>query len=64
MFVRVYGDVNEGVAVGMMPGADYCVNLQFMNRAGLGSKTDNYYFGMNDAGQCLAEYPKVDNHVE
>ena len=42
-----------GLVVGMMPGADYCVNLQFINRAGLGSKTDNYFFPMWDASMYV-----------
>ncbi|XP_012936437.1 contactin [Aplysia californica] len=65
LFTRIYGDVTQGLVVGMEPGGDYCVNLQFMNRAGLGSKTDNYYLGMNDAAPGrYPEYVTIMSHGE
>lgn len=48
-FIRFYGDRGSGLIVGMEYALDYCLNLQFLNHAGLGPKTDNYYIGMNFA---------------
>ncbi|RUS76985.1 hypothetical protein EGW08_015242 [Elysia chlorotica] len=62
---NVYGDVTEGMLVGMLPGGDYCVNIQVYNVAGLGPKTDNYYLGMNDAPPSqYPEYVVVMSHGE
>ncbi|CAL1546787.1 unnamed protein product [Lymnaea stagnalis] len=58
-----YGDVSEGLLVGMEYSGDYCVNIQFINHAGMGPKTDNYYLGMNDAPPGLyPEYVTVMSH--
>ncbi|KAH9507423.1 hypothetical protein Btru_058044 [Bulinus truncatus] len=42
LFNTYYGDVSEGLIVGLEYGGDYCLNIQFINHAGLGPKTDNY----------------------
>ncbi|BFZ06512.1 hypothetical protein BsWGS_09551 [Bradybaena similaris] len=62
-FIRFYGDRGSGLIVGMEYALDYCLNLQFLNRAGLGPKTDNYYIGMNFAPPShYPEYVTVMSH--
>ncbi|CAG5132278.1 unnamed protein product, partial [Candidula unifasciata] len=62
-FIRFYGDVGSGLIVGMEYALDYCLNLQFLNHAGMGPKTDNYYIGMNFAPPSrYPEYVTVMSH--
>ncbi|KAK3764141.1 hypothetical protein RRG08_055937, partial [Elysia crispata] len=54
--VNIYGDVSEGLLIGLDPGSANCVNLQYYNAAGLGPKTDNYYLEMTNLQPSL--YPE------
>ncbi|XP_059177201.1 contactin-like [Physella acuta] len=63
MFSRFYGDVDTGVIIGLMPDLRYCINLQFLNHAGIGPKTDIYTFVMNRAPpNNYPEYITVMSH--
>ncbi|XP_059179252.1 contactin-3-like [Physella acuta] len=58
-----YGDVTTGLLVGLEPAGDYCLNLQFINNAGLGPKSDNYGMPMPLAPpQRYPEYITVMSH--
>ncbi|CAL1530767.1 unnamed protein product [Lymnaea stagnalis] len=58
-----YGDVSEGMIVGLEYAGDYCLNIQFLNFAGLGPKTDNYGMPMPLAPpQRYPEYVTVMSH--
>nr|KAI8744128.1 contactin-3-like [Biomphalaria glabrata] len=63
LFNTYYGDVDEGLIVGLEYGGDYCLNIQFQNHAGLGPKTDNYGMPMPLAPpQRYPEYITVMSH--
>ncbi|KAK6970962.1 contactin, partial [Biomphalaria glabrata] len=63
LFSRFYGEVSSGLIIGMIPEGHYCFNLQFLNHAGIGPKTDIYNFNLNLAPPGnYPEYVTVMSH--
>ncbi|CAL1546789.1 unnamed protein product [Lymnaea stagnalis] len=63
LFNRYYGNSSSGLLIGMEPEGHYCFNLQFINHAGMGPKTDNYNFNLNlRAPGLYPEYVTVMSH--
>ncbi|GFN94662.1 contactin [Plakobranchus ocellatus] len=61
--INIYGDVGEGLVIGLDAGSANCLNIQFYNAAGLGPKTDNYYLEMTWLPPKLyPEYVTVISH--
>ncbi|XP_059177200.1 contactin-like [Physella acuta] len=63
LFNRFYGDASTGLLIGMEPEGHYCFNIQFINHAGMGPKTDNYNFNLNlRAPGYYPEFVTVSSH--
>ncbi|XP_046576774.1 contactin-like [Haliotis rubra] len=56
LFVRHYGQMSKGMIIGLEPNTDYWCNVNVFNGAGLGPKSENWWFSTYYQGPTL--YPE------